>query len=353
MSRFEAGCNDIKCDIALRATCRDGCTYWVARKFTQGHTCSLDTYESHFCKVSAIVIGEMFAPKLNTNGRIIRPIDIITEMREQHGVQLLYTTAWRVKEHAKNVLYGKPKDSYQLLPVYFHLLKVTNSDTLMAIHTDKNNNFLYAFFSLGQCIMGFQTVIRLVITIDAIYLKGAFEGVTYVASCKDGDKLAYPIAFGVGDDEAESSWIWFLEHLREAIGEVEGMLLVSDHHASIGKAMSIVYPNVPHCICFFHLKQNLKTRLKGRKEVLDIYYRAAYCSTSREFDLKMDEIKIFHPGTYDYLMSIGPERWSRSHCPRRRYQMMTTNIAEVLNNCIQKTRRLPITAAMEFLRDML
>ncbi|KAK2653439.1 hypothetical protein Ddye_013295 [Dipteronia dyeriana] len=32
--------------------------------------------------------------------------------------------------------------------------------------------------------------------------------------------------------------------------------------------------------------------------------------------------------------------------------MMTTNIAEVLNNCIQKVRRLPITAEMEFLRDM-
>ncbi|KAK2651651.1 hypothetical protein Ddye_011507 [Dipteronia dyeriana] len=33
--------------------------------------------------------------------------------------------------------------------------------------------------------------------------------------------------------------------------------------------------------------------------------------------------------------------------------MMTTNIAEVLSNCIQKARRLPITAAMEFLSDML
>ncbi|KAK0605765.1 hypothetical protein LWI29_030510 [Acer saccharum] len=112
--QFEAGCNDIKCDFALRATCRGGCTYWVVRKFAHDHTCSLDTYESHFRKVSSIVAGEMFAPKLNTNGRTIRPIYIITEMREQHGVQLLYTKAWWAKEHAKNVLYRKPEDSYQL-----------------------------------------------------------------------------------------------------------------------------------------------------------------------------------------------------------------------------------------------
>ncbi|KAK0603383.1 hypothetical protein LWI29_004368 [Acer saccharum] len=153
--RFEAGYNDNKCDFTLRATCRDGCIYWVIRKFAHGHTCSLDTYESHLCKVSVIVIGEMYAPKLNTNGRTIRPIDIIAEIREQHGVQLLYTKAWRANEHAKNVLYRKPEDSYQLLHAYFHLLKVTNPSTLTTIHTDANNNFLYAFFSLAQCIKGF------------------------------------------------------------------------------------------------------------------------------------------------------------------------------------------------------
>ncbi|KAK2660808.1 hypothetical protein Ddye_007341 [Dipteronia dyeriana] len=93
--------------------------------------------------------------------------------------------------------------------------------------------------------------------------------------------------------------------------------------------------------------------MKGRKEVLDVYYKATYCSTSRQFNLEINEIKKIHQGTYDTLMSIGPERWSRSQCPGRRYQMMTTNIAEVLNNCILKARRLPITATMEFLRDML
>ncbi|KAK2658927.1 hypothetical protein Ddye_005460 [Dipteronia dyeriana] len=147
-NQFEAGCNDIKCDFTLRAICRDGCTYWVVKKFVHVHTCSLDTYESHFQKVSFIVVGEMFTTKLNTYGHTIGPIDIIAKMLEQHGVQLLYTKAWRAKEHAKTILYGKPEDSYQLLPVYFHLLKVTNPRSLTAIHTDLNNNFLYAFFTL-------------------------------------------------------------------------------------------------------------------------------------------------------------------------------------------------------------
>ncbi|KAK2645303.1 hypothetical protein Ddye_020498 [Dipteronia dyeriana] len=177
------------------------------------------------------------------------------------------------------------------------IVKVTNPGTLMTIHTDLNNNFLYAFFALGQCIKGFQTVIRPFIVIDATHLKGAFEGVIYVASCKDGDEHAYHIAFGVGNGEIENSWTWFLERLREAIGEVGGMIFVSDSHANIAKALSIVYPNVPH----------------------------SYCSTSKQFNLEMDEIKKIHQGTYDTLMSIGHERWSRSQCPGRRREQAGKN----------------------------
>ncbi|KAK2634456.1 hypothetical protein Ddye_029248 [Dipteronia dyeriana] len=48
--QVEVGCNNIKCDFALKATCRVGCTYWVVRKIAHAHTCSLDTCESHFRK---------------------------------------------------------------------------------------------------------------------------------------------------------------------------------------------------------------------------------------------------------------------------------------------------------------
>ncbi|KAK2642326.1 hypothetical protein Ddye_024089 [Dipteronia dyeriana] len=240
-NRFEAGCNDIKCDFALRP--------------------------------------------------YVGMVAHIGLLRNLHmSTHVLWT-------HMSHTSGKKPEDSYQLLPAYFHLLKVTNPGTLMAIHTDLNNNFLYSFFALGQCIKGFQTVIRQVIDINATHLKG--------------------------DGETENSWTWFLERLREEIGEVGGMLFVFDHHASIDKALSIVYPNVPHCICFFHLKQNLKPRLKGQKEVLEVYYKTAYCSTSRQFNLEMDKIKKIHQGTYDTLMSIVvtfPVSWEKRWFNDRREQ---------------------------------
>ncbi|KAK3189287.1 hypothetical protein Dsin_028848 [Dipteronia sinensis] len=114
---------------------------------------------------------------------------------------------------------------------------------------------------------GFEKVIWSMISIDATHLKGAHDGVIYVAICKDRDDHAYPLAFGVGEE--------------------------------------------------------------------------------------MKVIETAHRRTFDKLMSISLERWSRCHCIRRRYNMMTTNIAEAMNNCIKKARMLPITSAMEFLRGML
>ena len=46
-------------------------------------------------------------------------------------------------------------------------------------------------------------------------------------------------------------------------------------------------------------------------------------------------------------------KWSRAYSPKRRYGMMTTNIAESLNKCMMKARRFSITIAHEFLRHML
>ncbi|KAK1557837.1 hypothetical protein Q3G72_032825 [Acer saccharum] len=66
----------------------------------------------------------------------------------------------------------------------------------------------------------------------------------------------------------------------------------------------------------------------------------------------MKVIETAHQRTFDTLMSIDPERWSRCHCIGRSYNMMTTNIAESMNNCIKKARRLPITSAIEFLRGL-
>ncbi|XP_052197184.1 uncharacterized protein LOC127804365 [Diospyros lotus] len=349
--RFEAGCKDVNCKFMLRARCRPGCSFWHVVKFMPSHTCTPDVYDSHFRSVKAIVIRSLFSERVTSSE--YTPRMLMGELLEQHGVQIMYTKAWRSLQHAKILTYGNADESYQQLPSYFHMLKETNPGSITAIETDENNCFLYSFFALGACLHGFQSYIRPVVVVDATHLKGEHKWMIFVATCKDGEEMIYPIAFGFGDGESDRSWIWFLTKLREAIGVREDLVIVSDRHQSIANAMSRVFPSVPHVFCFFHLKQNLKKRYRQRKDVMTAFYLAAYSYTTIECDTYLAEIQSMHPQTHLTLMEARPEKWSRAYCPRRRYSMMTTNIAESLNKCMMKARRLPITSAHEFLRHML
>ena len=47
----------------------------------------------------------------------------------------------------------------------------------------------------------------------------------------------YPLCFGIGDYENDPSWEWFLKKLHGAIGHVDDLVVVSDRHNSIEKAV--------------------------------------------------------------------------------------------------------------------
>ena len=91
--------------------------------------------------------------------------------------------------------------------------------------------------ALGACISGFHTSIRLVITIDGIFLKAKYLGTLFVAACKDGNNQIYPLCFGIGDSENDASWEWFLKKLHGAIGHVDDLVVVLDRHNNIEKVV--------------------------------------------------------------------------------------------------------------------
>ena len=48
--------------------------------------------------------------------------------------------------------------------------------------------------------------------------------------------------------------MYFMLKLREAIEEVENLVLVSDRYISIANAISIVFPEAHHRACAYHIK---------------------------------------------------------------------------------------------------
>ncbi|XP_075111857.1 uncharacterized protein LOC142181996 [Nicotiana tabacum] len=64
----------------------------------------------------------------------------------------------------------------------------------------------------------------------------------------------------------------------------------------------------------------------------------------------MSDIAKVDKKTYDYLMEEPPKRWARSCSPRRRYDMLTTNIIESMNSVLLEARELPILRMMDFIQ---
>ena len=135
---------------------------------------------------------------------------------------------------------------------------------------------------------------------------------------------------------------------KNAFGEREKMCVVSDRNKSIIKSVSIVYPNVPHFACIWHLWKNVCTYYKRSKNTLsDLFYSMAKAYRKKNFKKWMAKVEKVDGRVKKYLEEDGYERWSRSHATVNRGRMMTSNIAECINGCLVDARQLPVLDFLE------
>ncbi|KAI9165253.1 hypothetical protein LWI28_010499 [Acer negundo] len=239
-----------------------------------------------------------------------------------------------------------------MLPSFAYVLEQQNPGTITDLQCADDDTFLYFFMSLGSSIRGFRRCMHPVIAVDGTHLKGRFGGTMFVATAQDGNEQVYQIEFGYGDSENNLSWEWFLECLRGAFGHINDLVFISDRHASIEAGISKVFPYATHTICCWHFCENMKKRFH-RKDVADIMDPTARTYSEFNYNRHMEELHRLHKGAFDYAITAGPHKWSRVHCPQRRYKLMTTNVAECINSCLKFIRQLPMMTLAEFIRNML
>ncbi|KAL4022875.1 hypothetical protein IC575_016621 [Cucumis melo] len=298
------------------------------------------------------VVGELIKSKFKGPGRIYKPRDIIEDMRQDYGINMSYEKAWRARENAYERVRGSPEESYNLLRRYGEALKFTNPGTIFHMELEDDRFFKYLFMAVGACVRGFLNCIRPVIVMDETFLKNKYRGQLIVAVCLDGNNQIYPLAFGVVDRETDDSIQWFLEKLKGAIGEVPNLGFVTDRKTCFAKGISSVFPSAFHGFCVQHLSQNLHDKYKN-DTVATLFYNASRTYRESTFVEALRHLLAFPNGSGKYLNDVGIARWSRVHCPGRRYNMMTTNRAESMNSILKEPRDLPIASFLANVRALL
>ncbi|KAL8534016.1 hypothetical protein ACS0TY_010144 [Phlomoides rotata] len=255
---------------------------WRTSKFP--HTCRVDPDRSAPRSLPSKVIGSYYAANQLDKSTASSPIKLQAHLKREHGLGLLYNQTLRARNFANELVYGNHEESFKMLPSYLYQLETANPTSKTSLLVE-NKKFKYG-----------------------THLKGKFKGVVFVAITQDCNHQNFPLATGIGHLENNESWTWFLERLREAFGCPKNLLIVSDQHKSIIHAMSMVYPDAAHGLCYFHLQKKLV--VYGRNMV-KFFKRAAYSYRASEYNRILDKIKqVDSRKILETLKKVKPERWS-------------------------------------------
>ncbi|XP_021833424.1 uncharacterized protein LOC110773230 [Prunus avium] len=310
---------------------------------TTVHECNLRFVSDNHLQATAALVATSFKRTFKDSRTIYTTSDIMRDVKHKFGFSIHYSKAWKARELALLSIRGSAEETYYILAAYCYELERMNPGTKTHIQTDENNHFVYFFMAVGACIRGFRSSMRPVITVDATHLKSKYKGVMFVANAFDGNRNLYPLAFGIGDLETDASWHWFFTKLHEAIGECLNLVIISDRNVSIENVWNKVLPTAQHGICFYHMKGNMKRtcKLKKHDHILMHCEKAAKSYSIAEFDCHFSKIKRKEL-VAQYLEEAGLHKWSRAHMDGRRYNVMTTNIAESINSVLRFARMMPV-----------
>ncbi|XP_057779745.1 uncharacterized protein LOC130998337 [Salvia miltiorrhiza] len=324
---------------------------WRVIKVVIDHSCHTDLNRTAPRQIPARVVGRYFTRKLVGEGVILKPKEMMLEMQRLFGIEINYSFALCARNIAIEMAYGDFGNSYQMLPSYLYMLRMSNPGTLYDLEMKDDGKFHHTFVALGQSVAAFEKgYLRPVIVVDGTHLKERNGGILFVAVTKDGNEGIFPLAVGLGPIENDESWTWFFHRLRTCFGQPDDLLIVSDQHKSIRNAVECVYPNVPHGLCYYHLQKNLA---HYGLHVAAVFKAVAYSYRSDDFQRNFSALQVLNVNAHTRLDTIGVERWARSKCPVRRTSFMTSNAAETMNSRLLWARRLPVASLIETYRAIM
>lgn len=96
----------------------------------------------------------------------------------------------------------------------------------------------------------------------------------------------------------------------------------------------------------------INIRLKG-KEAFGLVKKAANAFRQVDFQTTFYQEEMMNLALHAYLETVDVQLWTHVHFLGDRYNLLTSNIAESMNNVVSHARSFPITQLLQEIRSMM
>ncbi|XP_070055421.1 uncharacterized protein [Nicotiana tomentosiformis] len=323
---------DKGCKWSLRSSSLHKSNVFKVRGFNVVHTFPETSRLFSQRHATSSAIANMICNKYANPKIIYTPADIMSDMKQQYGINMSYVKAYKTKEKAFELLGGIPREAYRKLPGHLYMINMTNPGSFTMLHKSEDRRFMYVFVALNASIIVWKYCYPIVV-VHGTFLKSSHRGTMLTASAQDAaDKY-------VADSQA--------------FGERERMCIVSDHHASILRGASIVYPEISNRVCIYHIWNNIKKQFKKNHDRLrEVFFAMARAYKIEDFNLLMQDMDSTDKRARGYLFQVSYEKCSIAHSTVNISMMITSNIAESLNARKGEARELPNMSLLDYMMNL-
>ncbi|KAK1268757.1 hypothetical protein QJS04_geneDACA013777 [Acorus gramineus] len=352
-SRVTAKCADPDCPWRIHASVMHDKVTFQIKTHNPTHTCS-SMNRRGTSMASAEWISNKIVDWLRHEGDI--PISHIKKrLQRTYGLDNVpYHRYWRGKDKGNFKIWGSYEDLYALVPSMRAELLKRNKDSIIHYTVDDvDHSFQRFFVCFKASSSGFINGCRPFIGLDGCHLKSKYLGSLLAATAMDGNSGLFPVAYAIVEGENSSSWQWFLEYLHEAIGNVNGLVFMSDRGKGLDDAVKIVFPQAEHRACMRHLYKNFKRKYPG--EFLErLVWSAARAYTPQWHAEFMRQIEVVSKEALNYLLAEKDHCWSRAMFGETaRCHYLTNNMSESFNAFVGDARFKPIIYCIDAIRQKL
>jgi hypothetical protein len=152
-------------------------------------------------------------------------------VKQDKSVELSRNQVYKVKRKAREILERDEKLQYATLWDYAAMIRKINMESKVFIKCDCSEaggqpKFLRIYVKYHAQKVGFLGGCKPIIGLDGCHLKGRFGGQLLATTARNGNDNIFLVSLAVVEQECKESWIWFLKHFSEDIGNPEDLNLV-------------------------------------------------------------------------------------------------------------------------------